>query len=78
MCSAGSYPEVTFNGKLKGKSHSGNGGGWGGGEVTHLECAESVISMPGYREPKKAWLALSKGVKGNKEGIYKYQEKIDF
>lgn len=53
-------------------------GGGGGGEVTHLECAESVMSMPGYREPKKAWLALSKGVKGNKEGIYKYQEKIDF
>lgn len=49
-----------------------------GEKATHLECAESLISMSGYREPKKAQLALSKGVKGNKKGICKYQEKIDF
>lgn len=50
MCSAGSCPEVTFNHELKGKRWSGNEGER---NATHLECAESVISTPGYREPKK-------------------------
>lgn len=75
MCSAGSYPEVTFNHQLKGKSCSGNGAGE---KATHLERAESVITKPGYRKPKRAPLALSKGLKGNKKGIYKYEKKIDF
>jgi len=37
-----------------------------GEKATHLECVESLICMPGYREIKKARLALSKGVQGNK------------
>lgn len=48
----------------------------GGREATHAECAESVISMPEYGEPKKAWLALSKAQKGKKKGIYGYRVKV--